>query len=79
MENNEIIQVLESAILRDSLTLYMNELTRQHKGHPDYLRTMEFVGSLYKKYSRIAGQRVMTDEMGRTVLRKDIRSKFDLN
>lgn len=79
MENNEIIQVLESAILRDSLTLYMNELTRQHKNHPDYRATMSFVGSLWKKYARIASQKVVMDDFGNYKLRGNLRSDFDLN
>lgn len=79
MDENEIMAVLEAVIIRDSLTLYMNRVTEQHRTHPDYQATMQFIGSIYKKYARIADQRVIRNEIGQTVLRRDIRSKFDLN
>lgn len=79
MDENEIYQICESVILRDSLMLFMNKLTEQHRTHPDYQATMAFVGSLYKKYSRIASTKCMTDEAGNISVRRDIRRDFDLN
>ena len=77
--DNEIAGILEAIVLRDSLNLYMTRLAEQHKGHPDFEATMQFVGSLYKKYSRIASQRVTKDEVGNYVIRRNLRTDFDLN
>lgn len=77
--DNELAGLLEAVVLRDSLNLYMTRLAEQHKGHPDFLATMQFVGSLYKKYSRIAAQRVTKDEVGNYVIRRNLRTDFDLN
>ena len=77
--DNEIAGILEAIVLRDSLNLYMTRLAEQHKGHPDFEATMQFVGSLYKKYSRIASQRVTKDEVGNYVIRRNMRTDFDLN
>ena len=77
--DNEIAGILEAIVLRDSLNLYMTRLAEQHKGHPDFEATMQFVGSLYKKYSRIAAQRVTKDEVGNYVIRRNMRTDFDLN
>lgn len=79
MDDNEIMQVLESVVIRDSLSLFMTKLTEQHRTHPDYQATMQFVGSLFKKYSRIASQQVTKDEFGNYALRRNLRSDFDLN
>ena len=78
MENNELYQVLEAIVLCNSLSLYMNKLS-EHRAHPDFEATMRFLGHIYRKFAKVADQRVTTNEMGRTVLRRDIRSKFDLN
>lgn len=79
MENNELMQIMEAIVLRDSVALYMNKITEQYKGHPDYAATMRFCGQIYKKYYQIADKRVMTDETGRLTIRRDIRKNFDLN
>ena len=51
MENNELYQILEAVVLRDSLSLYMNKLS-EHRAHPNFEATMRFVASLFKKYSQ---------------------------
>jgi len=79
MGKNEIMQVLESVVIRDSLSLFMTKLTEQHRKHPDFAATMQFVGSLYKKYSRIAAQRVAKDEFGNYSILRNLRTDFDLN
>lgn len=79
MDENEIMQVLESVVLRDSLSLYMTKLSEQHRTHSDYQRTMEFVGSLYKKYARIASQKVVRDDLGNYRIRRNLRTDFDVN
>lgn len=79
MEDSEVMKVMESVILRDSLSLFMTKLTEQHRKHPDFAATMQFVGSLYKKYSRIAAQRVTKDEVGNYVIRRNLKTDFDLN
>ena len=78
MENNELYQILEAVVLRDSLSLYMNKLS-EHRAHPDFEATMQFVVILYKKYSRIASQRVTKDDVGNYVIRRNMRTDFDLN
>jgi len=79
MDENEIMAVLEAVIIRDSLMLYMNRVTEQHRTHPDYQATMQFVGSLYKKYSRIASQQVVRDDFGNYRIRRNLRTDFDVN
>ena len=79
MENNELYQILEAVVLRDSLSLYMNKLTEQHKEHPNYQATMTLCGHVYRKFAKIAGQKVETDAMGHIVIRRDIRRNFDQN
>lgn len=79
MDENEIMAVLESVVIRDSLSLFMTKLTEQHRTHPDYQATMQFVGSLYKKFARIAAQKVTKDEVGNYTIRRNMRTDFDLN
>ncbi len=79
MDENEIMQVLESVVIRDSLSLYMNKLTEQHRAHPDFEATMRFLGHIYRKFAKVADQKVTTDEMGRITVRRDIRRDFDQN
>jgi len=76
--DNELAGLLEAVVLRDSLSLYINKLS-EHRGHPDYMATLQFVGSLYKKFARIAAQRVAKDEVGNYVIRRNLKTKFDLN
>ena len=78
MENNELYQILEAVVLRDSLSLYMNKLS-EHRAHPNFQVTMAFVASLYKRYAKIASTKVQTDAMGRITVRRNLRSDFDLN
>ena len=78
MENNELYQILEAVVLRDSLSLYMNKLS-EHRAHPDFEATMRFCGQIYKKYSRIASQQVVKDQIGHYTLRRNMRTDFDLN
>ena len=76
MDENEIMQVLESVVI---LSLYMNKLTEQHRAHPDFEATMRFLGHIYRKFAKVADQKVTTDEMGRITVRRDIRRDFDQN
>ena len=78
MEKNELYQILEAVVLRDSLSLYMNKLS-EHRAHPNFEATMRFVGSLFKKYSRLASQKVEQDDFGNYRIRRNLRSDFDLN
>lgn len=77
--DNELFEIASAVIIRDSLTLFMNKLTEQHKSHPDYAATMTFCGQIYKKFAKIAAQKVETDEMGHIVIRRDIRTDFNNN
>lgn len=79
MENNELMQIIEAVVIRDSVALYMNKVTEQHKAHPDYQATMTLCGHVYRKFAKIAGQKVETDAMGHIVIRRDIRRNFDQN
>jgi len=79
MDENEIYQICEAIILRDSLNLYMTRLAEQHRAHPDFEATMRFCGQIYKKYSRIASQQVVKDQIGHYTLRRNMRTDFDLN
>jgi hypothetical protein len=77
--DNDLIGILEAVIIKDSLNLYMTRLAEQHKGHPDFEATMRFCGSLFKKYSRLASQKVEQDDFGNYRIRRNLRSDFDLN
>ena len=81
MEENEIYTICEAVAVRNAMNEYMAKIAREYQEHdnPDYLATMRFLGHVYRKFAKVAAQRVTTDEMGRTVLRRDIRSNFDLN
>jgi hypothetical protein len=79
MKESELYRIAEAVIVRDSLTLFMNKLTEQHKEHPDYQATMTLCGHVYRKFAKIAGQKVETDAMGHIVIRRDIRRNFDQN
>ena len=79
MKESELYRIAEVVIVRDSLTLFMNKLTEQHKEHPNYQATMTLCGHVYRKFAKIAGQKVETDAMGHIVIRRDIRSDFDQN
>ncbi len=79
MKESELYRIAEAIIVRDSLTLFMNKLTEQHKEHPDYQATMTLCGHVYRKFAKIAGQKVETDAMGHIVIRRDIRRNFDQN
>ena len=76
---SELYRIAEAAIVRDSLTLFMNKLTEQHKGHPDYGATMELCRLIYKRYAKIAATKCQTDAMGRITVRPNLRSDLDLN
>ena len=76
---SELYRIAEAVIVRDSLTLFMNKLKEQHKEHPNYQATMTLCGHVYRKFAKIAGQKVETDAMGHIVIRRDIRSDFDQN
>ena len=76
---SQVYQILEAVIIKDSLNLYMTRLAEQHRAHPDFEATMQFVVILYKKYSRIASQRVTKDDVGNYVIRRNMRTDFDLN
>jgi len=77
--NDEVFKIGEAVILRDSLTLFMNRLTEQHKGHPDYAATMALCGLIYKKFAKIASTKCERDLTGRLTVRKNIRTDFDTN
>ena len=79
MKESELYRIAEAVIVRDSLTLFMNKLTEQHKEHPNYQATMTLCGHVYRKFAKIAGQKVETDAMGHIVIRRDIRRNFDQN
>lgn len=79
MENNELFEIASAVIVRDSLTLFMNKLTEQHKGHPDYGATMKLCRLIYKRYAKIAATKCQTDAMGRITVRPNPRSDFDQN
>ena len=78
MENNELYQVLEAVVLRDSLSLYMNKLS-EHRAHPDFEATMRFCASLYKRYAKIAATKCQTDALGRITVRPNLRTDFNNN
>ena len=77
--DNELFEIFSAVIVRDSLTLFMNKLAEQHKGHPDFEATMQFLGHIYRKFAKVADQKVTTDEMGRITVRRNLRSDFDQN
>ncbi len=79
MENNELFEIASAVIILNSLTLFMNKLTEQHKGHPDYAATMALCGQIYKRYAKIAATKCQTDALGRITVRRNLRSDFDLN
>ena len=79
MKESELYRIAEAIIVRDSLTLFMNKLAEQHKGHPDFEATMQFLGHIYRKFAKVADQKVQTDAMGRITVRRDIRRDFDQN
>ncbi len=79
MKESELYRIAEAVIVRDSLTLFMNKLTEQHKGHPDYAATMALCGQIYRKYAKVASTKCETDAMGRITVRRNLRSDFDLN
>lgn len=79
MENNELFEIASAVIVRDSLTLFMNKLTEQHKGHPDYGATMKLCRLIYKRYAKIAATKCQTDEAGNISVRSNIRRDFDQN
>ena len=79
MKESELFEIVSAVIVRDSLTLFMNKLTEQHKGHPDYGATMKLCVLIYKKYSKIAATKCQTDALGRITVRRNLRSDFDLN
>ena len=56
--DNDLIGILEAVIIKDSINLFMARLAVQHKGHPDFEATMQFCGTIYKKYAKIAAQRI---------------------
>ena len=75
---SQVLKIAEALILRDSLQLYLGKL-QEYKGQPNYEQTMAFVGSLYKRYAKIAATKCQTDEAGRITVRRDIRRDFDQN
>jgi len=77
--DNELYQILEAVIIKDSINLFMARLAEQHKGHPDYEATMKLCGLIYKKYSKIAATKCQTDEAGNISVRRNIRRDFDQN
>ena len=77
--DNDLIGILEAVIIKDSINLFMTRLAEQHKGHPDFEATMRFCGQIYKKYSRIASQQVVKDQIGHYTLRRNLRTDFDVN
>ena len=79
MKESELYRIAEAIIVRDSLTLFMNKLAEQHKGHPDFEATMQFLGHIYRKFAKVADQKVTTDEMGHITIIRNMRTDFDLN
>jgi len=79
MENNELFEIASAVIILNSLTLFMNKLTEQHKGHPDYAATMALCGQIYRKYAKVASTKCETDAMGHIVIRRNVRRDFDAN
>ncbi len=77
--DNDLNGILEAVIIKDSLNLYMTRLAEQHRAHPDFEATMRFLGHIYRKFAKVADQKVTTDEMGRITVRRDIRRDFDQN
>ena len=77
--DNELFEIVSAVIVRDSLTLFMNKLTEQHKEHPNYQATMKLCGLIFEKYSKIAATKCQTDALGRITVRRNLRSDFDLN
>lgn len=84
-ESNEfsgpVYEVCEAIIVRDAVGLFINKTAAQYRNHndPDFVATMRFIGSIYKKYARIAATPVELDHSGRIVIKKDIRQNFGLN
>ena len=76
--DSELFEIASAVVVRDSLSLYMAKL-RENEGHPNFQVTMQFVASLYKKYSKIASRKVMIDEGGNMVVRPNIRTDFNAN
>ena len=79
MKESELYRIAEAVIVRDSLTLFMNKLAEQHKGHPDFEATMQFLGHIYRKFAKVADQKVQTDAMGRITVRPNLRTDFNNN
>jgi hypothetical protein len=80
MKESELYRIAEAVIVRDSLTLFMNKLTEQHKGHPDYGATMKLCRLIYRKYHGIAQTPVEYDALGYLTVKRDVRrGKYDMN
>jgi len=77
--DNELYQILEAVIIKDSINLFMARLAEQHKGHPDFEATMRFCASLYKRYAKIAATKCQTDALGRITVRPNLRTDFNNN
>ena len=81
MEESELYRIAEAVVLRDAMSDYIVKTAKTVTDHsnPDYLNAIAFLSHVFKKYQRIASTKVMTDEMGRITVRRDIRRDFDLN
>ena len=78
---SELYRIAEAVVLRDAMSDYIVKTAKTVTDHsnPDYLNAMAFLSHVFKKYQRIAGQKVETDAMGHIVIRRDIRRNFDQN
>ena len=81
MKESELYRIAEAVVLRDAMSDYIVKTAKTVTDHsnPDYLNAMAFLSHVFKKYQRIASTKVMTDEMGRITVRRDLRTDFDLN
>ena len=81
MDENEIYMICEAVAVRNAMSEYMAKIAKEYSQHdtPDYQATMRFLGHIYRKFAKVADQKVTTDEMGRITVRRNLRSDFDQN
>ena len=78
----DLFNVMEAVCVRDALILLIQKISSQSDHESDvYKAQMQFLTSLYKKYSRIADKRVRQNTAGNyhVVEERDLRKDFNTN
>ena len=81
MKESELYRIAEAVVLRDAMRDYIVKTAKTVTDHsnPDYLNAMAFLSHVFKKYQRIASTKVMTDALGRIMVRPNLRTDFNNN